>query len=70
MSRWLRQNISLILVSFVLAFFFWAIATESNDPTREGPFPASIPVETEGLGEDKMAYGIQGSRVRVEHGQV
>ncbi len=66
MSRWLGQNISLILVSFVLAFFFWAIATESNDPTREGPFPASIPVETEGLGEDKMAYGIQGSRVRVE----
>ena len=65
MRRWLGQNISLILLSLVFSFFFWAVATETNDPTVEG-FRMSIPVEIVGLDEAKVAYGVVGDRVRVE----
>lgn len=65
MSRWLGKNIGLILISLLLALFFWAVATESGDPTQEGQFPTSIPIETVGLGDDKMAYDIESDRVRV-----
>lgn len=66
MSRWLGQNISLILLSLVLAFFFWALAMEAEDPAQEGPFSTSIPLDTRGLSEDMVAYGMENVRVRVE----
>jgi YbbR domain-containing protein len=66
MSRWLARNLGLLLLSLVLAFFFWAVATEAKDPTQEAPFISSIPIETTGLDEGMLAYEMNGSRVRVE----
>ncbi len=66
MSRWLGQNISLFLASLLLAFFFWAVAIETEDPTQQGPFALSIPVEIMNLDDDMIAYDINGARVRVE----
>lgn len=66
MRRWISQNISLFLISVLLAFFFWAAATEAEDPTRTDTFSAQIPVEITGLQEGMISYGGDGSRVRVE----
>ena len=66
MSRSISQNISLFLVSLLLAFFFWAAATEAEDPTRTGTFAAQIPVEVIGLRDGMIAFGGDGIRVRVE----
>jgi len=66
MSRWLARNLGLLAISLLLAFFFWAVATEAKDPTEEAPFNPSIPIETTGLDEDMLAYGMNETRVRVE----
>jgi len=66
MSRWLGRNLGLLVLSFLLAFFFWAVATEAKDPTRERPYTASLLIETVGLDEGLLAYGMNGTRVRVE----
>ena len=66
MSRWLAHNLGLLLLSLILAFFFWAVATEATDPTEEAPFALSIPVDTIGLDEGMLAYEMNNSRVRVE----
>jgi len=65
MRRWIGQNIGLMLLSFVFAFFFWAWVTEESDPTRQG-YLMTIPVELVGLAEDKVAYDIDGDSVRVD----
>jgi len=64
-SRWIWRNFSAIGLSLVLAFFFWAVATESENPTRRDAFSMLIPVEVEGVPEGMIAYGYEGSRVRV-----
>jgi YbbR domain-containing protein len=66
MSRWISQNLSLFLVSLLLAFFFWAVAIESQDPTQVRTFATAIPVEIRDLSEDAAAYGVEDARVRVE----
>jgi len=66
MSRWLGRNLGSVFLSFLLAFFFWAVATEAKDPTQDAPFGTSIPIETTGLDEGMVAYGMNGTRVRVE----
>ncbi len=66
MSRWFGRNLGLMLLSLVLAFFFWAVATEAKDPTQDAPFGSSIPIEVTGLDEGLLAYGMNGTRVRVE----
>ncbi len=66
MSHWIGRNISLLFVSLILAFFFWAVATEAKDPTQEAAFGMSIPVEPTGLDEGMLTYGMNGTRVRVE----
>lgn len=66
MSRWFGRHFGLLFLSLLLAFFFWAVATESKDPTQEAPFGSSIPLETSGLDEGMLAYGMDGTRVRVE----
>ncbi len=66
MSRWLRQNLSLFLLSLLLAFFFWAVATESEDPTRINTLNTAISVEVQGLPEDMVATGAENARVQVE----
>lgn len=66
MSRWIRENIGLFLLSLLLAFFFWAVATEAEDPTRVAVYDTPIPVEIRGLPEGKIAYGLEDPRVLVE----
>lgn len=66
MSRWLGRNLGSLVLSLLLAFFFWAVATEAKDPTQDAPFGTLIPIETTGLDEGMVAYGMNGNRVRVE----
>jgi len=65
-SRWIAKNASLMLLSLLLAFFFWAVATEAEDPTSTMVFSPAIPVEIRGLQEEMTAYGAESARVRVE----
>jgi len=66
MSRWLGQNLSLLLISILLAFFFWAVAVEAEDPTVERVYGTPIPVEIQGLPENRIKYGQDVNRVQVE----
>jgi YbbR domain-containing protein len=66
MSRWLARNLGLMILSLILAFFFWAVATEATDPTLEEPFGSSIPIEIIGLDEGMLAYGMSPTRVNVD----
>ena len=66
MSRWMGRNLSLLLLSLMLAFFFWAVATEAENPTIENLFGTPIPIEIAGVPEGMKAYGLSDSRVRVE----
>ncbi len=66
MTRLLGQNIGLFIISLVLAFFFWAIATETEDPTQQGQFSLSLPIETVNLDDTMLAYELSVSRARVE----
>ena len=66
MSSWFVKNLSLVFLSLVLAFFFWAVATEAEDPTKTQPFSTPIPVEIQGLPDGMTTYGAESARVRVE----
>ncbi|MGC9350032.1 MAG: CdaR family protein [Anaerolineae bacterium] len=66
MKRWIIQNVSLVFLSLILAFFFWAVATEAEDPTIRDTYGSTLPVEIRGLPEDMIAYGAENARVRVE----
>ncbi len=65
MSRWLNENLSLAIISLLLGFFFWAIATEAEDPTIEEAYPQLLPVAIVGLPDRQIAYGAERSHVRV-----
>ncbi len=49
--------LSLAGLSLILAFFFWVIATEAQDPMREKVYPTSISVELRNLPAELVAYG-------------
>ncbi|MBN1246822.1 MAG: hypothetical protein JXC32_04150 [Anaerolineae bacterium] len=66
MSRWISRNLSLLVVSLVLAFFLWAVALEAEDPTRLDTYGSTIPVELRDLPEDMTTYGTDNPRVRVD----
>jgi len=66
MTRWLGKNLSLIVMSILLAFFFWMVAIEATDPTQEKVFPAAIPVEIVGLPETMIIYAQDATAVAVE----
>jgi len=57
MNPEIRQNLSLLGLSVLLAIFFWAIAVESEDPTIQRAYPNTIPVTHRNLPDDKIAYG-------------
>ena len=61
----LLQNLGLMLASLVLAFFFWAVATEAEDPQMERTYPVSIPVERRGIPEGMVVYGAENIKARV-----
>jgi YbbR domain-containing protein len=66
MSRWVARNLGLLFLSLILAFFFWAVATEATDPTQDASFRSSIAIETIGLDEGMLAYGMDETRVNVD----
>lgn len=55
----LKQDLSLIVISLVLGIFFWAVATEAEDPTVEQPYSLSVPVEVQGVPAGMTAYGVE-----------
>ncbi|NBD36068.1 MAG: hypothetical protein GVY30_08720 [Chloroflexi bacterium] len=57
MNPEIRQNLSLLSLSVLLAIFFWAIAVESEDPTIQRTYPNTIAVAYRNLPDDKIAYG-------------
>ena len=61
----LVQNLGLMLLSLVLAFLFWAVATEAEDPQVEKIYPVPIPVERRGVPEGMVAYGAENIKARV-----
>lgn len=65
MNRRLIANLNLMLLALVLAFFFWIVATEGENPTVEQPFTSTIPVEIRGLSAGMMSYGAEGTKVRL-----
>ena len=57
MNQEVRQNLSLLSLSILLALFFWAIAVESEDPTVQRTYPNAISLTHRNLPDDKIAYG-------------
>ena len=47
------KDIPTIILSIILAIFFWVFATVSTDPAEEGRFSQTVTIETVGL-EDGM----------------
>ena len=65
MSRRILSNLGLFLFSLLLALFFWAVATESEDPTKRDALANPLEVEIEGLPEDRVTYDAENMRVWV-----
>ncbi|MBN2003080.1 MAG: hypothetical protein JXA21_06955 [Anaerolineae bacterium] len=66
MSRWLGRNVSLVVISVLLAFFFWAVATEAENPTVQKAFSGTLPLAIEHKPDDMVIYNQDTLRVRVE----
>ncbi len=58
------QNLLTFLLSLSLAFLFWVVATETENPTREEVLPARS-VTLKGLLPDLYAYGYESAQVRL-----
>ncbi len=56
---------SLAFLSILLAFFFWVVATEAQDPMLERPYPASIPIEIRNIPDGMILYGEKDAEARV-----
>ncbi len=59
------ENISLFFLSLLLAFFFWAVAVESEDRTVVDVYPSTIPVAIEGLPKGMVVTEGEDARVQV-----
>lgn len=67
MSKQFIQNLTLAAVSLLLAFVFWAVATETADPTEERVYGTAIPIEIRGVPQEQLiAYGAENARARVK----
>jgi len=54
MARSLANNASSILIALLFAVIVWIVATNEENPTREGLFPGVIPITFENRGEGLM----------------
>ncbi len=54
----------MIILSLLVAFFLWAVATENENPTIQRPISAPIYLEVENLPEGMMRY--ESDRIRVQ----
>jgi YbbR domain-containing protein len=52
MLRSLLSNLSSVLIALVFALVVWVVATNEQNPTREGLFPDAIPISYENRGAD------------------
>jgi len=59
------EILSLALFSLLLAFFFWVVATETQDPMIERPYQNTIPVEIRNIPEEMIAYGAENAEVQI-----
>jgi len=60
----LSENLSMIILSLLVAFFLWAIATENENPTIQRPVSAPIFLEIENLPEGMIRY--EDDKIRVQ----
>lgn len=60
-SEW----VSMAVVSLILAFIFWAVATEAEDPMVSQAYPSPISVEVRDRPEEMIAYGLDIDAVTV-----
>jgi len=66
MRRWLGENLTLIIMSILLAFFFWIVAIEAENPTQKSIFRDPIPIAVLGLPDTMIAYDQDATEVKVE----
>ncbi len=64
-SARLSQNILTFLLSLLLAFFLWVIATETENPTLEQTLPQPFSIRIEGLDSSLIAYGYESVQVKL-----
>ncbi|MEW6568507.1 MAG: CdaR family protein [Chloroflexota bacterium] len=55
--RWLRDNLSSLLLAFVMSLLVWVSAVSAADPTQEQDFPTPVPIEYRGLAADLIVIG-------------
>ncbi|MBN1877544.1 MAG: hypothetical protein JXA33_25200 [Anaerolineae bacterium] len=67
MGRRLGQQVSLFSLSLLLAFFFWTVAIEAEDPTVVDTYATAIPVEVHNLPKDVVIVaGMDAALARVK----
>lgn len=59
------EMLSLALLSLLLAFFFWVVATEAQDPMIERTYSSPLPVEIRNQPEGMVTYGMENAQVRL-----
>lgn len=65
MLRSIVSNASSILIAFLFAIIVWIVATNEENPVREGLYPSPIPVTIENRGEGLMLLETTSSSARV-----
>jgi YbbR domain-containing protein len=63
-SHTFSQNLSMIILSLLVAFFLWAVATENENPTIQRPVSAPIFLEIENLPEGMIRH--ESDKVRIQ----
>ncbi|MBN1485997.1 MAG: hypothetical protein JW981_00060 [Anaerolineae bacterium] len=64
-SRQILQHITSLIFSLLLAFFFWATATEVENPTQQRSYKDYLPLVIEGVPDGMTAYNGEDTRVSV-----
>jgi YbbR domain-containing protein len=57
MLNWMRENLSTLLLAFILALTAWVAAVSQEDPLLEQLFPEPIPINYSGLQEGLTIVG-------------
>ncbi|MEJ2010664.1 MAG: CdaR family protein [Anaerolineales bacterium] len=57
MLNWMRENVSTLILSFILALTAWVAAVSQEDPLLEQLFPEPIPINYSGLQEGLTIVG-------------
>ncbi len=63
-ARWIRENLSLALLAFGLAFALWAAAVWEENPPVERML-SDLPLAFHGLGSDQVVFEVSVERIRL-----